>query len=103
VHCSGGGQTKILHFIENLHIIKDNLFETPALFKIIQEESNSDIKEMYRVFNMGHRMEIYLPRTYAEGIIAIANSFNVDAKIVGRVEEAKGKFLTIGDLKLTGF
>jgi phosphoribosylformylglycinamidine cyclo-ligase len=102
VHCSGGGQTKILHFIENLHIIKDNLFETPTLFKIIQQESGSDIKEMCRVFNMGHRMEIYLPRTYAEGIIAIANSFNVDAKIVGRVEEAKGKFLTIGDLKLTG-
>ncbi|MFT4696935.1 MAG: phosphoribosylformylglycinamidine cyclo-ligase [Flavobacteriaceae bacterium] len=95
VHCSGGAQTKILHFVENLHIVKDNLFEVPPLFKLIQEESKTDWKEMYQVFNMGHRMEIYLPEAYANDIIEISKSFNVDAKIVGRVEASDAKKLTI--------
>jgi len=86
VHCSGGAQTKILHFIDNLHIIKDNLFEVPPLFKLIQEQSNTDWKEMYQVFNCGHRMELYVPQEIADDIIAISNSFNVEAQIVGRVE-----------------
>ncbi len=86
VHCSGGAQTKILHFIDNLHIIKDNLFDVPPLFKLIQEQSNTDWKEMYQVFNCGHRMELYVPQEIADAIIAISNSFNVDAQIVGRVE-----------------
>ncbi|MBL4706604.1 MAG: phosphoribosylformylglycinamidine cyclo-ligase [Flavobacteriales bacterium] len=93
VHCSGGAQTKILHFINDGHIIKDDLFPTPPLFNLIQEESGTDWKEMYKVFNMGHRMEIYLPETLAQEIINISKSFNVDAKIVGRVET--------GDKKLT--
>lgn len=95
VHCSGGAQTKILHFIENLHIIKDDLFEVPPLFKLIQEESKTDWKEMYQVFNMGHRMEIYLPEAYANDIIEISKSFNVEAKIVGRVEASSAKKLSI--------
>ena len=95
VHCSGGAQTKILHFVENLHIIKDNLFEVPPLFKLIQEESKTDWKEMYQVFNMGHRMELYVDEKIAEEIIDISKSFNVDAKIVGRVEAADSKKLTI--------
>lgn len=95
IHCSGGAQTKILHFIEDLHIIKDNLFEIPPLFRIIQEESGTDWKEMYKVFNMGHRMEIYLPEMYAREVIDISNSFNIDAQIVGRVEAGTGKKLTI--------
>ena len=95
VHCSGGAQTKILHFIENLHIIKDNLFEIPPLFKLIQAESKTDWKEMYQVFNMGHRMELYVPAAIAESIIKISKSFNVDAQIVGRVEAASSKKLTI--------
>tara|TARA_R110000823_G_scaffold311718_2_gene437628 strand:- start:34853 stop:36031 length:1179 start_codon:yes stop_codon:yes gene_type:complete len=95
VHCSGGAQTKILHFVENLHIIKDNLFEIPPLFKLIQAESGTDWKEMYQVFNMGHRMELYVPETIAESIIEISKSFNVDAQIVGRVEAASSKQLTI--------
>ncbi len=98
VHCSGGGQTKILHFAkEGLHIIKDNLFDLPILFKMIQEESNSDWREMYKVFNMGHRMELYCAdQTTANQIIQIANSFNLEAKIVGRVEAHSGpKKLTI--------
>jgi phosphoribosylformylglycinamidine cyclo-ligase len=95
VHCSGGAQTKILHFIDDLHIIKDNLFPTPPLFELIQNESNTDWKEMYKVFNMGHRMEIYLPAKFAERIIEISKSFNIDAKIVGRVEAAEKKKLTI--------
>lgn len=95
VHCSGGAQTKVLHFIDNLHIIKDNLFPIPPLFKLIQEQSNSDWKEMYKVFNMGHRMEIYVDKTMAQDIIAISQSFNIEAKIVGRVENAKGKKVTI--------
>ena len=95
VHCSGGAQTKILHFIENLHIIKDNLFEVPPLFKLIQAESGTDWKEMYQVFNMGHRMELYVPEEIAENIIEISKSFDVDAQIVGRVEAASSKQLTI--------
>ena len=95
VHCSGGAQTKILHFIDNLHIVKDNMFEIPPLFKTIQEESKTDWKEMYQVFNMGHRMEIYLPQEIAEDVIKISESFNVDAKIIGRVEASDSKKLTI--------
>jgi phosphoribosylformylglycinamidine cyclo-ligase len=95
VHCSGGAQTKILHFIENLHIIKDNLFDLPPLFKLIQGESGTDWKEMYQVFNMGHRMEIYLPEAIAQEVIAISESYGVAAQIVGRVENAEKKKLTI--------
>ncbi len=89
VHCSGGAQTKILHFVEDLHIIKDNLFEVPPLFKLIQQESKTDWREMYQVFNMGHRMELYVPEEIADDLIAISRSFNVDAKIIGRVEPLK--------------
>lgn len=95
VHCSGGAQTKILHFVENLHIIKDNMFEVPPLFKLIREESKTDWKEMYQVFNMGHRMELYVDEAVAEEIIEISKSFDVDAKIVGRVEASEEKKLTI--------
>jgi phosphoribosylformylglycinamidine cyclo-ligase len=95
VHCSGGGQTKVLHFVNNLQIIKDNLFELPPLFKMIQEESNTDWKEMYQVFNMGHRMEIYVHPSQAEKIISISKSFNIDAQIVGRVEKCNQRKLTI--------
>ncbi len=95
VHCSGGGQTKILHFIDNLHIIKDQLFELPPLFRMIQQESQTDWKEMYRVFNMGHRLEIYTHPQAAQDMIAIANEFGLDAKIIGRVEPAEVKKLTI--------
>ncbi|PKA82213.1 phosphoribosylformylglycinamidine cyclo-ligase [Ulvibacter sp. MAR_2010_11] len=95
VHCSGGAQTKILHFVENLHIVKDNLFEVPPLFKLIQQESKTDWKEMYQVFNMGHRMELYVPEAIAQDLIAISKSFNVDAKIVGRVLSSEKKQLTI--------
>ena len=95
VHCSGGAQTKILHFVKNLHIIKDNLFGVPPLFKLIQAESKTDWKEMYQVFNMGHRMELYVPQEIADDIIEISKSFNVDAKIVGRVEASETKKLTI--------
>ena len=95
VHCSGGAQTKILHFIDNLHIIKDNLFEVPPLFKLIQAESGTDWKEMYQVFNMGHRMELYVPEEIAERIIEISKSFEVNAQLVGRVETSESKKLTI--------
>jgi phosphoribosylformylglycinamidine cyclo-ligase len=95
VHCGGGAQTKVLHFIDDLHVIKDNLFETPPLFKIIQEESGTDWKEMYKVFNMGHRMEIYVPAKYADEIIAISKNYQVDAQIIGRVEESDRKQVTI--------
>lgn len=95
VHCSGGGQTKILHFINNLHVIKDNLFEVPPLFQIIQEESGTDWKEMYQVFNMGHRMEFYLEAAHAQEVIDCARGFAIDAKIIGRVEANSGKQLTI--------
>ncbi|MFX0555160.1 AIR synthase related protein [Maribacter sp. CXY002] len=95
VHCSGGAQTKILHFVDDLHIVKDNLFEVPPLFKLIQEQSGTDWKEMYQVFNCGHRLEIYTNQETAEDIIAISKSFNVDAKIIGRVEASPSKKLTI--------
>jgi len=95
IHCSGGAQTKILHFIENLHIIKDTMFEVPPLFNLIQKESKTDWKEMYQVFNMGHRMELYVSPESAEEIISISKSFNVDAQIVGRVEPSDVKKLTI--------
>ena len=95
VHCSGGAQTKVLHFVENVHVIKDNMFAIPPLFKTIQEESNTDWKEMYKVFNMGHRMEVYVPEEIAAGIIEISKSFGVDAQIVGRVEKFDGKKVTI--------
>ena len=95
IHCSGGAQTKILHFIHDLHIIKDNLFEVPPLFRIIQEVSGTPWQEMYKVFNMGHRMEIYLPKAFANEVIAISRSFGIDAKIIGRVEAGQGKQLTI--------
>lgn len=95
IHCSGGAQTKVLHFVNNVHVIKDQLFPIPPLFEIIQNESQTDWKEMYKVFNMGHRFEIYADPEIAEGIIEISKSFNVDAKIVGRVEPFEGKKLTI--------
>ncbi|MBC2845566.1 AIR synthase related protein [Winogradskyella flava] len=95
VHCSGGAQTKILHFVDNLHIIKDNMFEIPPLFKLIQKQSKTDWKEMYQVFNCGHRMELYVKPEVAEDIIAISKSFNVHAKIIGRVEASENKRLTI--------
>lgn len=95
IHCSGGAQTKILHFVDNLHIVKNNMFEIPPLFKLIQEQSNTDWKEMYQVFNCGHRMELYVNPSIAEEIIAISKSFNVDAQIVGRVEASDNKRLTI--------
>jgi phosphoribosylformylglycinamidine cyclo-ligase len=95
VHCSGGGQTKILHFIDNLHVIKDNLFQLPPLFRIIQEQSGTSWKEMYQVFNMGHRFEIYTAKTNADAIIAIAKEFNLDAKVIGHCEQAASRLLTI--------
>ena len=95
IHCSGGAQTKILHFIEHLHVIKDNMFPIPPLFKLIQEQSGTDWKEMYQVFNCGHRMELYVSSEIAEDIIEISKSFNVDAQIVGRVESSVSKKLSI--------
>lgn len=95
VHCSGGAQTKILHFVDALHIIKDNMFSIPPLFKLIQEQSGTDWKEMYQVFNCGHRMELYVNEEVAEDIISISKSFNVEAQIVGRVEASVAKKLTI--------
>jgi phosphoribosylformylglycinamidine cyclo-ligase len=95
VHCSGGAQTKILHFIDDLHVIKDNMFDVPPLFKLIQKESGTSWQEMYKVFNMGHRMEIYVSKELANDIIEISQSFNVDAKIIGRVERSSEKKLTI--------
>lgn len=95
VHCSGGAQTKVLHFVDNIHVIKDNLFPVPPLFKLIQENSKTDWKEMYQVFNCGHRMELYVPAEVAQDIIDISKSFNIDAQIVGRVEKSDSKKLTI--------
>ncbi|GGG50396.1 phosphoribosylformylglycinamidine cyclo-ligase [Croceivirga lutea] len=95
VHCSGGAQTKILHFVDNLHVIKDNLFAVPPLFKLIQEQSGTDWKEMYQVFNCGHRLELYVNPEIAESLIEISKSFNVDAQIIGRVEASETKKLTI--------
>ncbi|MEQ6121805.1 AIR synthase related protein [Reichenbachiella sp. MALMAid0571] len=99
VHCSGGAQTKVLHFVENLHIIKDNLFDIPPLFKIIHEESGTDWKEMYKVFNMGHRLELYVDETHANEIISISDSFGIDAKIIGRVESSEQTKVTINSTK----
>lgn len=95
VHCSGGAQTKVLHFVENVHIIKDKLFPLPPLFKLIHEQSHTDYKEMYKVFNMGHRLEIYLPEEHAQEVISISKSFNIDAQVIGRVEAHEGKKVTI--------
>ncbi len=95
VHCSGGAQTKILHFIDNLHIIKDNMFSIPPLFKLIQEQSKTDWKEMYQVFNCGHRMELYVSSEIANDIVEISKSFNVNAQIIGRVQASETKKLTI--------
>jgi len=95
IHCSGGGQTKVLHFADQVHVVKDNLFPTPPLFKLIQDSSGTDWKEMYQVFNMGHRMEIYLPKEYADQVIQTAKAFNVEAQIIGHVEASTEKKLTI--------
>jgi len=95
VHCSGGAQTKILHFLKEYHVIKDNLFDTPPLFEAIQKESNTDWKEMYKVFNMGHRMELYLDQSRAQDVIDISKSFGIDAQIIGQVEPSDTKKLTI--------
>ncbi|WP_316783577.1 AIR synthase related protein [Pedobacter frigiditerrae] len=96
VHCSGGAQTKVLHFInDDVHVIKDNLFPIPPLFKLIQEQSGTDWKEMYKVFNMGHRMEVYVPQAIADDIIAISKSFKIDAQIIGRVEKGNQKQVTL--------
>ncbi|MEI6890238.1 MAG: AIR synthase-related protein [Bacteroidales bacterium] len=95
VHCSGGGQTKVLHFIDNKHIVKDKLFSTPPLFRLIQQQSGTDWKEMYRVFNMGHRMELYVPKEIAQELIEIAGSFNLEARVIGHVQDAASPKLTI--------
>ena len=95
IHCSGGAQTKILHFVENVHVIKDNMFPIPPLFRTIQEQSNTDWSEMYKVFNCGHRFEIYLPEEYAQQVMEISRSFDIDARIVGRVESSDRTHLTI--------
>ncbi len=96
IHCTGGAQTKVMHFVkDNLHIIKDNLFETPVLFKTIQEQSQTSWEEMYKVFNMGHRLELYVPENIAAGLISISESFNIKAQIIGRVESSDSKKLSI--------
>ena len=95
IHCTGGAQTKILHFIDNLHIVKDNLFEPPIIFDLIQKESGASPNEMYQVFNMGHRMELYVEPSIAEDIIEISKSFSVDAQVIGHVESSKNKKLTL--------
>jgi len=95
VHCSGGAQTKVLHFIDKVHVIKDNLFPAPPLFRLIQEQSGTSWQEMYKVFNMGHRMELYVPESIAQDIIEISKGFNIDAQVIGRVEEAPAKKVTV--------
>lgn len=95
IHCTGGAQTKVMHFVNNKHVIKDNMFPIPPLFKMIAEESGTDFAEMYKVFNMGHRLEIYVAPEMAEKVIAIAAGFNIDAKVIGRVEDAEANRLTI--------
>ena len=95
VHCTGGAQTKVMHFVENKHVIKDNMFPIPPLFKLIREQSGTDWAEMYKVFNMGHRMEIYLSPDKAEKVIEISKSFGIDARVIGRVEDAPANRLTI--------
>jgi phosphoribosylformylglycinamidine cyclo-ligase len=99
VHCSGGAQTKVLHYVDNVHVIKDNLFDIPPLFKMIHEQSHTDWKEMYKVFNMGHRLEFYVPEKLAQEIISIAHSFNIEAQIIGRVEAHQGKQVTVKSSK----
>ncbi len=95
IHCSGGAQTKVLHFVRNLHIIKDNLFDVPPLFQMIQQESNTPWQEMYKVFNMGHRLEMYVPEKIAGDLIAVSESFGVEAKVIGHTEESESKKLTV--------
>ncbi len=95
VHCSGGAQTKILHFVEGVHVIKDNLFPIPPLFRTIQEQSKTEWKEMYKVFNCGHRFEVYLPKEYAQQVIDISKSFGIDAQVIGRIEQSDHTHLTI--------
>ena len=95
VHCSGGAQTKILHFVDGVHVIKDNLFPIPPLFRTIQEQSKTEWKEMYKVFNCGHRFEVYLPKEYAQQVIDISKSFGIDAQIIGRIEQSDHTHLTI--------
>ena len=95
IHCTGGGQTKILNFVDNLHIVKNNMFETPPLFKLIKKESNANWSEMYKVFNMGHRMEIYVDPKLSKEIISLSKSFGLDAKVIGFVENSHKKKLTI--------
>ncbi|MBQ9591702.1 MAG: phosphoribosylformylglycinamidine cyclo-ligase [Paludibacteraceae bacterium] len=95
VHCSGGAQTKILHFVENLHVVKDNLFPVPPLFEIIQKESGTEWREMYKVFNMGHRLEVYLPEAHADKVIEISKSFGIDAQVIGHCEAGEGASLTL--------
>ncbi|MEG2666534.1 MAG: phosphoribosylformylglycinamidine cyclo-ligase, partial [Bacteroidales bacterium] len=95
IHCSGGGQTKVMNFVEDLHVVKDRLFSTPPVFSLIQAESGTSWQEMYQVYNMGHRMEIYVKENIAEDIIKIANFFDLDAKIIGYCETASKKMLTI--------
>jgi phosphoribosylformylglycinamidine cyclo-ligase len=95
IHCSGGAQTKVLHFVKNVHVIKDNLFDVPELFRVIQQQSGTDWHEMYKVFNMGHRLEFYADQEVAEDIIAISKSFGIDARIIGRVEHHNGEKVTI--------
>jgi phosphoribosylformylglycinamidine cyclo-ligase len=99
VHCSGGAQTKVLHFIENLRVVKDNLFDVPPLFELIYEQSATSWQEMYKVFNMGHRMELYLPKQFADRVVEISRSFGVDARIIGRVEQADVKQVVINSSK----
>ena len=95
VHCTGGAQTKVMHFVENKHVIKDNMFPIPPLFRLIREQSGTDWAEMYKVFNMGHRMEIYLPASKAQQVIEISRSFNIDARVIGHVENCESNRLTI--------
>jgi len=95
VHCSGGAQTKVLHFVDNVHVIKDNLFPIPPLFQLIQRESKTDWKEMYKVFNMGHRMEVYVPTNVADSLIEISKAFGIDAQVIGRVVSMDGKQVTV--------
>ena len=95
VHCSGGAQTKVLHFVEDVQVIKDHLFDIPELFRIIQQQSGTDWSEMYKVFNMGHRFELYVDQEVAEAICSIANTFGIEAKVIGHVEPYKGKKVTI--------
>ena len=95
IHCTGGGQTKVLRFAGNMHVVKDNLFDPPAIFKLIQHESSASWKEMYEVFNMGHRLEVYLPKVHAENAIAISQSLDVDAKIVGHCVASKAPQVSI--------